>query len=171
MKKIVLIAFFFIGLVTSQAQELKWYTDVKEAITVSNKEKKPLLLFFTGSDWCGWCIRLQKEVLKTPEFNKWANENVILVELDFPRRTAQSDVIKAQNNEMQQVFGIQGFPTVYFANAKAIDGKINFEGLGSTGYVAGGPTAWLAVADTFVKKPVVTTEEPKTKAKTKAKKA
>ena len=171
MKKIVLIAFFFIGITASQAQELKWYTDVKEAITVSNKEKKPLLLFFTGSDWCGWCIRLQKEVLKTPEFNKWAKESVILVELDFPRRTAQSDLVKAQNNELQQVFGIQGFPTVYFANATVNEGKINFEGLGSTGYVAGGPAAWLAVADPFVKKPVVTTEVSKTKSKTKAKKA
>ena len=171
MKKIVLIVFFFVGITVSQAQELKWYTDVKEAITVSNKEKKPLLLFFTGSDWCGWCIRLQKEVLKTPEFNKWAKESVILVELDFPRRTAQPDLIKAQNNELQQVFGIQGFPTVYFANATVKEGKINFEGLGSTGYVAGGPTAWLAVADPFVKKPVVSADEPKTKSKTKAKKA
>ena len=171
MKKIILIAFFFIGISVSQAQELKWYTDVKEAITVSNKEKKPLLLFFTGSDWCGWCIRLQKEVLKTPEFNKWASESVILVELDFPRRTAQSDEIKKQNNELQQVFGIQGFPTVYFANAKVKDGKVNFEGLGSTGYVAGGPTAWLAVADPFVKNSVVSAEPEKAKSKAKAKKA
>ena len=84
------------------------------------------MLFFTGSDWCGWCIRLQKEVLKTPEFNKWANENVILVELDFPRRTAQPDMIKTQNNELQQVFGIQGFPTVYFANAKTITRQNKF---------------------------------------------
>ena len=87
MKKIILIAFFFIGLSVSQAQELKWYTNVKEAIKVSNKEKKPLFLFFTGSDWCGWCIRLQNEVLKTPEFSKWAKESVVLVELDYPRRT------------------------------------------------------------------------------------
>ena len=163
MKKIILIAFFFIGISVSQAQELKWYTDVKEAIKVSNKEKKPLLLFFTGSDWCGWCIRLQKEVLKTPEFNKWASEKVILVELDFPRRTAQPEAIKTQNNELQQVFGIQGFPTIYFANAKVNkEGKINFEGLGSTGYVAGGPSAWIATAEPFVKKPVVA---PKAKTK------
>lgn len=163
MKKIILIAFFFIGLSVSQAQELKWYTDVKEAIKVSNKEKKPLMLFFTGSDWCGWCIRLQNEVLKTPEFNKWAKESVILVELDFPRRTAQAEAIKTQNNELQQVFGIQGFPTIFFANAKVDkEGKVNFEGLGSTGYVAGGPTAWIGVADPFVKKPVLS-PEPKAK--------
>ncbi|MEP6932103.1 MAG: thioredoxin family protein, partial [Flavobacterium sp.] len=67
MKKIFLLALFMVGAFTSQAQELKWYTDVKEAITISNKENKPMLLFFTGSDWCGWCIRLQNEVLKTPE--------------------------------------------------------------------------------------------------------
>lgn len=168
MKKIFLITLFLIGGLATQAQELKWYTDVKEAITVSNKEKKPLLLFFTGSDWCGWCIRLQKEVLKTPEFEKWAKENVVLVELDFPRRTAQSEEIKKQNNELQQAFGVQGFPTVYFANATVKDGKVNFEGLGSTGYVAGGPTAWLDVANTFVKKPVL---GPEPKAKSKSKKA
>ena len=150
MKKIVLIAFFFIGTTVSQAQELKWYTDVKEAITVSNKEKKPLLLFFTGSDWCGWCIRLQNEVLKTPEFTKWAAENVVLVELDYPRRTPQTLEIKNQNNELQQAFGIQGFPTIYFTSAEAIDGKVNFKGLGQTGYVAGGPSAWLAVANGIV---------------------
>lgn len=68
MKRILLIAFFVVGAFASQAQELKWYTDVKEAITVSNKEQKPMLMFFTGSDWCGWCIRLQNEVLKTAEF-------------------------------------------------------------------------------------------------------
>ena len=87
-----------------------------------------MLLFFTGSDWCGWCIRLQSEVLKTTEFNKWAKDNVVLVELDFPRRTAQTPEVKAQNNELQQVFGIQGFPTVYFTNAESKDGKVNFHG-------------------------------------------
>jgi thioredoxin-related protein len=152
MKKIILVAFFFIGLSVSQAQELKWHTNVKEAIKISNKEKKPLLLFFTGSDWCGWCIRLQNEVLKTPEFSNWAKKSVVLVELDYPRRAPQSEEIKKQNSELQQAFGIQGYPTVYFANATVNkEGKVNFEGLGSTGYVAGGAAAWLAVADPFVK--------------------
>jgi len=150
MKKIFLVAFFVLGAFTSQAQELKWYTDVKEAITVSNKENKPMLMFFTGSDWCGWCIRLQNEVLKTTEFQKWAKDNVVLVELDYPRRTPQTPEIKNQNNELQQAFAIQGFPTIYFTSAEAIDGKVNFKGLGQTGYVAGGPTAWLAVANGIV---------------------
>ena len=152
MKKIYLITVFFLGIISSQAQELKWHTNVKEAIAIGNKEKKPLLLFFTGSDWCGWCIRLQKEVLKTPEFEKWASENVILVELDYPRRTPQTAEIKQQNNELQQAFSIQGFPTICFANGTNKDGKVNFEGLGTTGYVAGGPAAWLEVANGILKK-------------------
>lgn len=150
MKKILLIAFFLVGAFATQAQELKWYTDVREAITVSNKENKPMLMFFTGSDWCGWCIRLQNEVLKTPEFTKWASQNVVLVELDYPRRSQQTAEIKTQNSELQQAFGIQGFPTIYFTSAESKDGKVNFKGLGQTGYVAGGPSAWLAVADGIV---------------------
>ena len=58
-------------------KELVWYTDMNQAIAVSQKEKKPMMLFFTGSDWCGWCIRLQNEVFKKDEFTKWAKENEI----------------------------------------------------------------------------------------------
>ncbi|MFD1603634.1 thioredoxin family protein [Flavobacterium artemisiae] len=151
MKKLVLIALFLISASTTvSAQDLKWYTDVREAITVSNKEQKPMLMFFTGSDWCGWCIRLQNEVLKTDEFKKWAATNVILVELDYPRAVPQTPEIKSQNNELQQAFGIQGFPTVYFTSAETKDGRVNFKGLGKTGYVAGGPSAWLSVAEGIV---------------------
>jgi protein disulfide-isomerase len=152
MKKIFITLFFLAASFAVEAQELVWETNVNKAMEVSNKTKKPMLLFFTGSDWCGWCIRLQKEVLKTPEFAKWAKENVVLVELDYPRKAPQTPEIKKQNNELQQAFGIQGFPTIYFANATTKDGKVNFQGLGNTGYVAGGPSAWLAVADGILKK-------------------
>lgn len=127
-----------------------WYTDVKEALVVSAKQNKPMLLFFTGSDWCGWCIKLQNEVLKTPEFKKWAAENVVLVELDFPRRNLQSPEMQNQNNQILQAFGVQGFPTIHLAKALQKEGQVNFQGLGSTGYVPGGPTAFLAVADGII---------------------
>lgn len=147
MKKLILALLILVS-ISTQAQELKWHTNIKDAIAVSTKEKKPLMLFFTGSDWCGWCIRLQKEVLLTPEFIKWAKSTVVLVELDYPRRTAQATDIKQQNAELQQVFGIQGFPTVFFTNVvKEKDGRLNFKAIGKTGYVAGGPTAWLAEAN------------------------
>lgn len=152
MKKTLISLLLVLGSFAVQAQELTWETDINKAIKVSNKTKKPMLLFFTGSDWCGWCIRLQKEVLKTPEFAKWAKENVVLVELDYPRRTPQSDAIKAQNSDLQQTFGIQGFPTVWFATANVKSGKPSYTGIGNTGYVAGGPKAWLAVADGILKK-------------------
>lgn len=147
MKKIVITLFLILGSLTIQAQEVKWQTDMNEAMKISKKSKKPLFLFFTGSDWCGWCIRLQKEVFKTPEFEKWAKKNVVLVELDFPRKTAQDPAIQKQNSELQQTFAVQGYPTVWIVNASKKDGKINLEKLGSTGYLAGGPTTWLANAD------------------------
>lgn len=146
MKKIIL-ALLIVFSLSSQAQELKWHTNVKDAITASNKEKKPLMLFFTGSDWCGWCIRLQKEVLMTPEFTKWAKENVVLLELDYPNRTPQLPEIREQNAQLKQIFQIQGYPTVFFSNVVNKDGKTNFNAFGRTGYVAGGPSAWIAEAD------------------------
>ena len=152
MKKIIVALLLFAGSFAAEAQELVWETNVTKTMAISNETKKPLLLFFTGSDWCGWCIRLQKEVLRTPEFAAWAKENVVLVELDYPRKAPQTADIKKQNNELQMAFGIQGFPTIILANAITKDGKVNFEGIGSTGYVAGGPSAWLAVANGFLKK-------------------
>ncbi len=151
MKRILILLVLVLGSFTGQSQELKWHTDVKEAIAISTKENKPMLLFFTGSDWCGWCIRLQKEVLHTPEFKSWAKDKVVLVELDFPRRAPQSVELKRQNSELQQAFGVQGYPTIHFANGATKDGKSSFQGLGSSGYVAGGPAAWLAVADGILK--------------------
>ncbi|WP_296686107.1 thioredoxin family protein [Flavobacterium sp.] len=152
MKKIIITLVFVLGSISLQAQELYWETNVNKAIEVSKKTKKPLLLFFTGSDWCGWCIRLQKEVLRTPEFATWAKDNVVLVELDYPRSKPQTNEIKQQNGQLQQIFGIQGYPTVFFSNVQESAGKINFQALGNTGYVAGGPKAWLAVADGILKK-------------------
>ena len=154
MKKFIIVTFLFIGSLATQAQEeLTWHTDMNKAIEISNLESKPLFLFFTGSDWCGWCIRLQKEVFKTPEFIAWAKEKAVLVELDFPKRTAQDEALKMQNAQLQQFFGVRGYPTVWFAKPTGmVDGKIGLEQLGSTGYVAGGPTAWIDGANQIISK-------------------
>jgi thioredoxin-related protein len=154
MKKILFILFVTLSSILVQAQEdLIWHTDMAKASELSMKEKKPLMLFFTGSDWCGWCIRLQNEVFKKDEFTKWAKENVILVELDYPRRTPQDDAIKMQNQQMQQIFQVRGYPTIWLVNPeKTDDGKVNLSALGSTGYVAGGPEKWLEGANSIIKK-------------------
>ena len=152
MKKILLIAFLTLTRMSIQAQdELTWHTDMSQATDVSIKENKPMFLFFTGSDWCGWCIRLQKEVFKTPEFIKWAKENVVLVELDFPRKNEQTDAVKMQNAQLQQQLQVRGYPTVWFVSAaKTAEAKVNLTALGSTGYVAGGPKVWIDGANQII---------------------
>ncbi|TXI62177.1 MAG: thioredoxin family protein [Flavobacterium sp.] len=154
MKKILLIAFLTLTSMSIQAQEeLTWHTDMSKATDISIKENKPMFLFFTGSDWCGWCIRLQKEVFKTPEFIKWAKENVVLVELDFPRKNNQTDAVKMQNAQLQQQLQVRGYPTVWFVSAtKTAEAKVNLNALGSSGYVAGGPQVWLDGANQIIKK-------------------
>ena len=153
MKKVFLALLLIAGSFAVEAQELVWHDNVEKAMEISKKSKKPLMLFFTGSDWCGWCIRLQKEVFKTKEFTDWAKDNVVLVELDFPRNTSKlTPETQNQNSQLQQFFQVQGYPTVWLVNANKKDGKTNFEKLGYTGYVAGGPTAWLAVANGIIEK-------------------
>jgi thioredoxin-related protein len=152
MKKIILVFAFIISGFMVQAQELTWHTDMAKATELSLKENKPLLLFFTGSDWCGWCIKLQKDVLKTADFAAWAPQNVILVELDFPRSKPQDQAIKLQNQQLAQTFGIQGYPTVWFVKpVKGEDNKVNLSGLGSLGYDKSA-TNWITNANTFLGK-------------------
>lgn len=167
MKKRIILAFLFIGSFAAQAQEgLTWHTNIDEAIAVSKVENKPLFLFFTGSDWCGWCIRLQKEVFKTPEFATWAKEKVVLVELDFPRKNTQTEAIKMQNNLLQQFFQIRGYPSVRITKAGiAADGKTSFELLGEASYGAGGPNAWLKGPEQIVAKFVPYTDDEQKAAK------
>lgn len=76
------------------AEGVKWFTDLPAAVAEATKSKKPLLVDFTGSDWCGWCIKLKKEVFDTAEFKTWAADKVVLVEIDFPRKKAQSPAEK-----------------------------------------------------------------------------
>jgi protein disulfide-isomerase len=134
-------------------QDQEWFSDVNKAIQKSIETGKPMFLFFTGSDWCGWCIRLQKEVFQTPYFTQWAKANVVLVELDYPRKKQLPDDLRHQNQTMQQVFQVQGYPTVHLVTPQIKDdGSVNFNPLGQTGYAAGGPESWCASASAMIKK-------------------
>jgi protein disulfide-isomerase len=80
---------------SSNAQESgKWYTSLEEAAKVSMTTGKPIMANFTGSDWCGWCKKLKKEVFDKAEFKNWANKNIVLLDVDFPRRVTQTDELK-----------------------------------------------------------------------------
>ncbi|TYA92347.1 thioredoxin family protein [Seonamhaeicola marinus] len=156
MKKVILtllIAILFACNLDAQ-QRVKWHTDVNQALEIAFKEDKKVMLFFTGSDWCGWCKRLQKEVFHTDDFEKWSSK-VVLVELDFPKRTPQDQNTRNQNLYLQSIFKVRGYPSVHFVKPeKKPDGKTNLQSLGSTGYVNGGASAWLNVANSIVNRSI-----------------
>ena len=112
-----------------------WLTDLDAAKKQAAAEKKDILIDFTGSDWCGWCIKLDKEVFSTPEFK--AQKDFILVSLDFPRRKQLPAEEKAKNEALMKKWGVQGFPTIILANAAG-------EAYAQTGYQDGGPVKYLA---------------------------
>jgi protein disulfide-isomerase len=101
-----------VSLVTATAAELNWLTDAAKAQAQAKAENKLVLLDFTGSDWCGWCIKLNKEVFNTPEFAEYAKKNLVLVEVDFPRKKKLSDEQKRANEALSKKYGIRGFPTL-----------------------------------------------------------
>ena len=90
--------------------------------------------------------------MKREEAGRWATNNVILVELDFPRRTPQDEAIKLQNQQLMQNFSVQGFPTCWFVNPiKGDNNKVNLQGLGSLGYDKSA-TNWITNANAFLAK-------------------
>jgi thiol-disulfide isomerase/thioredoxin len=129
-----------------------WLVDLDEAYAISQKEGKPILANFTGSDWCGWCKKLDADVFSKPEFQEWAKKNVVLLELDFPRRFQIPEKNRQQNAGMQQALGIQGYPTVWVLDLTkdTSTGKYQVKGKGKTGYT---PTVaqFIAAVDPFVK--------------------
>ena len=124
--------------------QAQWLDSYDEAVELASQTGRPILADFTGSNWCGYCVKLKKEVFNTPEFNAWAAQNVVLLELDFPRPNKQPDWIKKQNNELRNRYEIDSYPTVLILNA---DGSV----IGSQGYMRGGPERWVAIADNTVK--------------------
>lgn len=130
-----------------------WMVNVQQANVESSKTGKPIMANFTGSDWCGWCKKLRREVFDTPEFKAWAEKNVILLELDYPRSFQLPDDLKQQNAQLQKAFSVSGYPTIWFFNLTNNDqGQFSIDALGSVGYVAGGPKAWIAKADAILNK-------------------
>lgn len=141
--KVILSAIFLFFISFANAQESKggldWYTDLMKADAISKSSGKPIFAFFTGSDWCGWCHKLQKDVFSKQTFIDWAKKNVILLELDFPRKSQLAPELAQQNSNMQQALQVRGYPTVWllYLNQDKETKNINLSTLGSLGYPSG----------------------------------
>lgn len=133
------------ALVQAEAAELNWTTDVPKAVEKAKAEKKLVMLDFTGSDWCGWCIKLNKEIFSQPEFVEYAQKNIVAVELDFPRSKQQSDELKKANKELQKKYSIRGYPTIVVLNGEGKE-------VGRLGYMKGGPKAFIEELEKLKKK-------------------
>ena len=123
---------------TSMASAAKegWLDDLEKAKAQAKAENKKILLDFTGSDWCGWCKKLDSEVFSQQAFKDYAAKHLVLVEVDFPRGFQLPEATKKQNDELAKKFKIQGYPTIVITTASGTK-------RGELGYVEGGPEAFL----------------------------
>jgi thioredoxin-related protein len=116
----------------SKTEATNWETDFKKASSAAKASGKYMLLDFSGSDWCGWCIRLEKEVFSQDAFKDFAEKNLVCVLVDFPRAKEQTEELKRQNLDLERKYDIKGYPTIIVLSP---DGKP----VAKTGYLQGGP--------------------------------
>jgi protein disulfide-isomerase len=129
----------------ASAAELQWMTDLPKAQAKAKAENKLVMLDFTGSDWCGWCIKLQKEVFSQPEFAEYAQKNLVPVEVDFPRKKKLSAEQQKANQALQEKYKVEGYPTIIVLNSEGSK-------VGELGYQPGGPKAFIAELEKLKKK-------------------
>ena len=122
-----------------------WIEDFDKGLAQAKTEKKIALADFTGSDWCVWCQRLDKEIFSKPEFKDYAKTNLVLVEVDFPQTKPLPKAKQEQHEKLAKEYKIEGFPTVVVFDA---EGKK----IGQLGYVEGGPAAFIKELEAITKK-------------------
>lgn len=136
----LLILLFFLSTFLMESQNLVWKTSISDAVTISNEERKPMLILFTTNYASN---DLQSEVFETPDFEKWAGKNVILVKLDLSDPNVPADM-REQNVLLKNAFGVEELPEVCFANASIRKGKTFFDSLGKVHYSSGGAKRWIS---------------------------
>ena len=118
------------------AEEANWLIDFDAAKKLAVAKDLPILINFSGSDWCSWCVKLGNEVFSQDEFQEYAKDNIVLFEADFPRGKKIPEALSKQNQELMQRYGVRGFPTVLVLDTT---GKL----IGKTGYQPGGPAKYI----------------------------
>jgi len=119
---------------------LPWMTvlELAQAREKAIAENRRVLMLFTGSDWCPPCQLLQRRVLQTPEFRRYAQSNLVLVEVDFPRRKLLAPELSATNHALARNYQVEVFPTLVLLDR---EGK---ELRKAQGYLGGGWERHLA---------------------------
>ncbi|MEI6395239.1 MAG: thioredoxin family protein [Verrucomicrobiota bacterium] len=145
MKKTAIGILACCALLQATAAELNWLTDLPKAQATAKSEDKLVMLDFTGSDWCGWCIKLHKEVFSKPAFADYAKKNLVLVEVDFPRDKEQSAELKKANTALQEKYKVEGYPTIIVLNSAG-------KKVGELGYQKGGPKPFIDELEKLKKK-------------------
>ena len=136
MKKMISVVVILMCVAVVAQAAAPWLTDFGAAQKVAAEKKLPILALFTGSDWCSWCIKLDKEVLSQKVFCDYASTNLVLFKADFPRKIKIAvDVMKA-NQALQTKYGVRGYPTVLLLNN---DGSL----IDTTGYEPGGAAKYV----------------------------
>lgn len=144
MKTICYTTLLFLGLTITSALHAAappgWTEDFETASAKAKQEGKAVLLDFTGSDWCGYCIKLDKEVFSTAKFKSWAKENVVLVKVDFPKSKKLPAKQQEKNDELKKKYPFNGYPTITLVDAegKALGSKSGYKpGSGPADYITG----------------------------------
>lgn len=115
---------------------LAWTENLEQAIEVAKNEDKNILINFTGSDWCKWCFKLDGEVFSKKKFAEYADEKLVLVKLDFPKKIKQSEEQINYNENLRRKYGVRGYPTIVLLNK-------NGEIVNVTGYQPGGAEKYV----------------------------
>ena len=138
MKRIAIGLLAAVALMQAGAAEPEWLTDLPQAQAKAKGENKMVLLDFTGSDWCPPCKALHKNVLTSPEFAEYANRNLVLVEVAFPRNKTHSDALRQANKALAKKFGIKGYPTVVVldGSGKVLSSKTGYGGEAPASFIA-----------------------------------
>jgi thioredoxin-related protein len=139
MKKLSIIT-LFVGFVLGAATATAgsdWLKDYDQAMTKAKEEGKILLVKFHGSDWCPPCIKLDKEVLATSEFKSLADQALVLVDADFPRKFKLAENQQAHNEALARKFEIEAFPTVLIIDGegKVLDKMVGYPRGGLDGFL------------------------------------
>ena len=132
-------------IISATASTDEWTDNLKEAQQQAKKLDRYLLINFSGSDWCSWCIKLDKEVFSQDAFQTYASDQLVLVVADFPRSKEQPEDLKAQNQDLAKKYGIRGFPTVIVLSP---DGEVAAQ----TGYRPGGADDYVAHLKEIIRK-------------------